>query len=207
MLTFSLLGRRPDINRHRAMPRLFVAVDLSDTVKRSLEPLARGLGDVRWMTEDQLHLTLRFVGEVDNGGVDEVADALSLVPGVPFELRLKGIGHFPPRGEPRVIWTGVERQPELTALKRRIDKALKQADIPKDAQKFKPHVTIARLRRPPTQAGLATYLMRHGLYRSPPFAVSGFTLYSSWLDAGGADYQMEARYDLVPGSEDEDWGC
>ena len=83
------------------MPRLFVAIDLSDAVKRSLEPLARGLGDVRWMTEDQLHLTLRFIGEVDNGGANEVADALSLVPGVPFELRLKGIGHFPPRGEPR----------------------------------------------------------------------------------------------------------
>lgn len=188
------------------MPRLFVAIDLPDAIKRTLDPLMRGLGDVRWMTDDQLHLTLRFIGELDNGRTNEVADALSLVPGLPFDLHLKGIGHFPPRGEPRVIWTGVERQPELTALKRRIDRALQQAGIERDRQKYAPHVTLARLRRPPTQAGLATYLMRHSLYRSPGFPVSGFRLYSSWLDGHGADYQIEASYDLVPGCEDEDRG-
>jgi 2'-5' RNA ligase len=118
---------------------------------------------------------------------------------------LKGIGHFPPRGEPRVIWAGVERQPELGALKRRIDRALLQAGVERDRQKYAPHVTLARLRRPPTQAGLATYLMRHALYQSPSFPVSGFKLFSSWLDSRGADYQVEASYDLVPGGEDEDW--
>jgi len=165
----------------------------------------RGLGDVRWMSDDQLHLTLRFIGEVDNGGAHEVADALSLVPGLSFDLRLKGIGHFPPRGEPRVIWTGIERQPELKALKRRIDRALQQADIERDPKKYAPHVTIGRLGRPPTQAGLATYLMRHSLFQSEPFPVSGFKLFSSWLDGHSAHYQVEASYDLVPGSEDEDW--
>ncbi|NJO38409.1 MAG: RNA 2',3'-cyclic phosphodiesterase [Rhizobiales bacterium] len=188
------------------MPRLFVALDLPDEIKDSLSPLMRGLGEVRWMSDDQLHLTLRFVGELDNGRAHEVADALALVPGVPFDLRLKGIGHFPPRGEPRVIWAGIERQLELNGLKRRIDRALQQAGVERDAQKYTPHVTLARLRRPPTQAGLATYLMRHSLFQSPSFPVSGFRLYSSWLDAHGADYQVEASYDLVPGCEDGDWG-
>ncbi|MEZ5932804.1 MAG: RNA 2',3'-cyclic phosphodiesterase [Alphaproteobacteria bacterium] len=187
------------------MPRLFVALDLPDEINESLAPLMRGLGDVRWMTDDQLHLTLRFIGELDNGRAHEVADALSLVPGMAFELRLKGIGHFPPRGEPRVIWAGVERQPELNGLKRRIDRALEQAGLERDPKKYTPHVTLARLRRPPTQAGLATYLMRHSLFQSPSFPVSGFKLYSSWLDGHGADYQVEASYDLVPGSEDEAW--
>lgn len=189
------------------MPRLFIAIDLPGAVKRSLEPLFQGLGDVRWLTEDQLHLTLRFVGELDNGRANDIVDALSQVPGVPFELRLKGMGHFPPRGEPRVIWIGIERQPALTALKRRIDRALQQAGVQKDKQRYKPHVTIARLRRLPSQAGLATYLMRHSLYQSSSFIVSGFALYSSWLDPEGADYQMEARYDLVPGNDNADWGC
>ncbi len=188
------------------MPRLFVALDLPDDIKETLGPLMDGLDDVSWMTDDQLHLTLRFIGELDNGQPNEVADALALVPGQPFDLRLKGIGHFPPRGEPRIIWTGVERQPELTALKRRIDRALQQAGIGRDPQKYAPHVTLARLRRPPTQSGLATYLMRHSLYRSPSFPVSGFKLFSSWLDGHGADYQIEASYDLTPGSMDEDWG-
>lgn len=167
--------------------------------------MMHGLGDVRWMNDDQLHLTLRFIGELDNGQANEVADALALVPGLPFDLRLKGIGHFPTRGEPRVIWTGTGRQPELTSLKRRIDRTLHQAGVDRDPQKFTPHVTLARLRRPPTQAGLATYLMRHSLFQSPAFPVSGFKLYSSWLDSGGADYQVEASYELVPGCDDDEW--
>jgi 2'-5' RNA ligase len=188
------------------MPRLFVALDLPDAIKDSLLPLMRGLGDVRWIDPDQLHLTLRFIGEVDNGEANDIADALSLVQGYPFDLRLKGLGHFPPRGEPKVIWVGIERQPELKALKRRIDQALKQVGIDRDPQKYTPHVTLARLRQPPRQAGLATYLMRHALYQSSSFPISGFKLYSSWLDSAGADYQVEASYDLVPGSDDAVWG-
>jgi 2'-5' RNA ligase len=188
------------------MPRLFVALDLPADIKKSLTPLARGLGDVRWTSPDQQHVTLRFIGEIDNGRANDVADALSLVPGRPFELQLKGIGHFPPRGEPKVIWTGVAGNPELKDLKRRIDKALKQAGLGSDQQKYTPHVTLARLRRPPAQAGLATYLMRHSLYQSRPFPNSGFHLYSSWLQPEGPDYQLEASYQLVPGVEDEDWG-
>ena len=179
------------------MPRLFVALDLPDTVKTSLASLMRGLGDVRWLSDDQLHLTLRFIGEIDNGQARDVADALSLVEGRPFDLSLKGIGHFPPKSEPRVIWAGIEPQPELQALKRRIDHALLEAGLDRDSKKYLPHVTLARLRRPPTKAGLATYLMRHSLFRSPSFPVSGFQLFSSWLDGQGADYQLEASFDLL----------
>lgn len=186
------------------MPRLFIALDLPDDIKHSLEPLAHGLGDVRWTSPEQQHVTLRFIGEVDNGRANDIADALSLVPGKPFELQLKGIGHFPPRGEPRIIWAGVEKSRELKDLKRRIDRALKQAGLAPDQQKYAPHVTLARLRRP--DAGLADYLMRHSLYRSEPFPINSFHLYSSWLQPEGPDYQLEASYDLVPGAEDEDWG-
>ncbi len=188
------------------MPRLFVAADLPADIKNALAPLARGLGDVRWTMPEQQHLTLRFIGEVDNGEANDIAEALSLVPGVPFELQLKGIGHFPPRGEPKTIWAGVVKSRELKDLKRRIDKALKQAGFGADQQKYTPHVTLARLRRPPTQAGLATYLMRHSLFQSASFPISSFQLYSSWLQPDGPDYQLEASYELVPGVDDEAWG-
>ena len=148
------------------MPRLFVALDLPEDIKRSLEPLGMGLGDVRWLDADQQHLTLRFLGQLDNGWVREVADALALVPGIPFELRLKGIGHFPLRGEPRVLWVGVEKSLELQRLKRRIDRVLDQAGLAPDGRKFAPHVTIARIRGPLSPTRLGTYLMRHSLYRS-----------------------------------------
>ena len=185
------------------MSRLFVALDLPYDIKESLEPLSRGLGDVRWLTPDQQHLTLRFIGELDNGRLNEVAEALALVAGVPFELRLKGLGHFPPRGEPRVLWVGVEKNGELTRLKRRIDRALAQAGLPPEGRKFAPHVTIARIRGSLSPVRLGTYLMRHSLYRSERFAVSGFQLYSSWLKSDGAEHHVEASYELVPGLDDE----
>lgn len=188
------------------MPRLFVALDLPPDIKESLEPLASGLGDVRWTLPEQQHITLRFIGEVDNGRANDVADALSLVPGTPFELELKGIGHFPPRGEPKVLWAGVAKSRELKDLKRRIDRVLKRVDIASDTQKYAPHVTLARLRQPPPDAGLADYLMRHALYTSDPFPIDSLHLYSSWLRPEGPMYQLEASYRLAPGAEDEEWG-
>lgn len=180
------------------MPRLFVALDLPEEVQLSLAPLARGLGDIRWLTSDQQHLTLRFIGEVDNGLMEDVVDALAMVPGAPFELRLKGIGHFPPRGELRVIWVGVEKSLELGRLKGRIDRALDHLGLARENRKFTPHVTLARLRRPPEPHRLASYLMAHSLYRSAPFAVGSFSLYSSWLQPDGPEYTLEASYELHP---------
>jgi 2'-5' RNA ligase len=194
---------RAIVNEVVAVPRLFVALDLPQSVKQSLEPLAKRLGDVRWLTPEQQHLTLRFIGDVDNGALHEIAEALATVPAQPFEVTLKGLGHFPPRGEPRVLWVGVEKNAELAGLKRRVDRALKVAGMPPDARKFAPHVTIARMREPLSPTRLGTYLMRHSLYRSAPFPVSSFHLYSSWLRSDGAEHQIEASYELVPGIDDD----
>jgi 2'-5' RNA ligase len=184
------------------MPRLFVALDLPDLVKLSLEPLTRGLGDVRWLDPEQQHLTLRFIGELDNGRTNDVVEALALVPGTPFELTLRGLGHFPLRGAPKVLWVGVARCPELGRLKHHIDRALAQAGIEREGRKFTPHVTIARIGAPLVPVRLGTYLMRHSLYRSEPFAISSFHLYCSVLKPGGAEHQLEASYELVPGLEE-----
>ena len=151
------------------------------TVQRSLEPFAKGLGDVRWSTPDQQHLTLRFIGEVDNGRSTTWSTRSPWSTAVPFELSLEGLGHFPPRGEPRVLWVGVDRSAELARLKRRIDRALAAVGMPPESRKFAPHVTIARIRGAAVADRLGTYLMRHSLYRSEAFPVSGFHLYSSWL--------------------------
>lgn len=188
------------------MLRLFVALDLPDAIKDDLEGLALNLPDARWMAREQMHLTLRFIGEVDGGTFRDIEEALAAVPGHPFELRLQGLGHFPPRGEPRVLWVGVEKSAELKGFKRRIDATLREVGLPPDPRKFSPHVTLARFRQPPPRNRLASYLMRHSLYRSEPFAVSGFRLYSSWLRPEGALHRVEAGYDLVPGiHDDEAW--
>lgn len=181
------------------MPRLFVALDLPEDIKLSLAPLTRGLGDVRWLLPEEQHLTLRFIGEVDNGRMEEVIEALTLVDGAPFELRLGGIGHFPPRGEPRIIWAGVEKSEPLKRLKRAVDRALDEIGLPAEGRKFTPHITLARIRRPPPPQRLASWLAAHSLYRSAPFMVRGFHLYSSWLRSDGAEHTLEAGYELHPG--------
>lgn len=182
------------------MPRLFVALELPEDVKLSLAPLTRGLGDIRWLLPEQQHLTLRFIGEVDNGLMEDVVEALATVAGTPFELALSGIGHFPPRGEPRVIWVGVEKSETLKRLKRSVDRALASVGLEPEGRKFVPHVTLARLRRPLSPHRLASWLAAHSLYRSARFRVPGFQLYSSWLGPDGPDYTLEAAYELLPSS-------
>ena len=183
------------------MPRLFVALDLPASVKKSLEPLAKGLGDVRWLSPEQQHLTLRFIGDVANGALHDVAEALATVPAQPFQLTLKGLGHFPPRGEPRVLWVGLEKNAELASLKRRVDRALREAEVPPETRKFAPHVTIARIRAPLSPTRLGTYLMRHSLYRSESCAVPSGHLYWCGVGADGAEHHHPARDELVPGIE------
>jgi 2'-5' RNA ligase len=180
------------------MPRLFVALELPEDIKLSLAPLARGLGDIRWLLPEQQHLTLRFIGELDHGRMEDVVEALATVAGTPFELELSGIGHFPPRGEPRVIWVGVEKSEALKRLKRSVDRALDEVGLEPEGRKFVPHVTLARLRRPLSPHRLASWLAAHSLYRSARFQVRGFQLYSSWLGPDGADYTLEAAYELSP---------
>ena len=149
------------------MPRLFVALRLPDPVKRSLEPLARGLGDVRWLAPEQQHLTLRFIGERRQRPRWTRSPRRwrwSRAP--PFELGLEGLGHFPPRGEPQVLWVGVAKNPELAGLKRRIDRALAAVGTAARGAQVRAARHLARMRGAALAERLATYLMRHSLYRS-----------------------------------------
>lgn len=189
----------PNRNGPPVMLRLFVALDLPDFVRADLGQLIGNLPDTRWLEPDQLHLTLRFIGEVDGGTARDIEEALAVVPSVPFELRLKGLGVFPPRGEPRVLWVGIEDAGEVKALKRRIDAALADVGLPRDTRKFHPHVTLARFRQPPPHGRFASYLARHSLYRGEAFWVGGFSLYSSFLRPEGALHRIEASYQLLPG--------
>lgn len=181
------------------MPRLFVAIDIPDEVAESLERLCVGLPDVRWTEPEDFHLTVRFIGEVDTPTFLEIGSALAQVSSPPFDVRLHGIGHFPPRGEPTTLWIGADGGEPLLALRRRIDRALAAVGVGPEPRKFHPHVTLARFRRPPPENRLGAFLRNTGLYRSPSFAVSGFSLWSSVLRPEGALHALEASYDFVSG--------
>lgn len=185
------------------MPRLFVALSPPEEVGAALDRLCEGLPGIRWTDSEQFHLTLRFIGEVDQGTFYEVGEALAGVTHPPFELALKGIGQFPPRGAPHTLWVGVEDPAgALAALRRRVERAVAEAGVPAERRKFAPHVTLGRFRAPPPEERLGSYLFRRNLFRTEPFPVSSFGLYASRLRPEGSLYTLEAEYDFVAGVVD-----
>lgn len=182
------------------MPRLFVALPMPDEISEEIDSLCTGLPGVRWTEMEQFHLTLRFIGEVDHNTFYDIGEALMSVSLPPFEMRLRGIGQFPPRGEPHTLWVGVEDAEPLLRLRRRIERALAEAGIEPERRKFVPHVTVGRVKEPLPHDRFGSFLRRTSLFRSSAFPVSSFGLYSSLLRPSGAVHTLEAEYDFVAGT-------
>ena len=176
------------------MQRLFVAIALPDDVARSLAPLQTGVPGARWQSREQLHLTLRFVGEVDGRDANAVHDALSRIEAPTLTLALHGVGEFGGK-RPGALWAGVRPNEALMHLQRKIETALQRVGQPAERQRYTPHITLARLRG--AQPGhLVDYLTDHALFSSGPFTVQAFILYSSLLTSDGSIYRAEHAYRL-----------
>ena len=178
------------------MPRLFIAVDLPETIKENLESMSFGIPGAKWVSPDQLHLTLRFVGEVDGALFRDIKNILDEVNLARFSLQLKGVGYFPPRKAPRVLWVGLEKSEPLQLLRKKIDSALLRVRVEPEGRKFSPHITLARLKNTPIQK-IANFLAGNGLFSQEPFLVEDFKLYSSVLSPKGAYHKVERIYSLT----------
>jgi 2'-5' RNA ligase len=176
------------------MMRLFAALALPDFVAEQLKLMQSGVPGARWMDREQLHLTLRFIGEVDGRDAAAIDDVLSQIHSSRFTLELKGVGQFGGK-TPRALWAGVRNQDELVLLQRRIESALQRVGLTPEERKFSPHVTLARLRATPP-GRVMDYLTDHALFTSGPFDVNAFILYSSKPTAGGSLYRAERAYAL-----------
>ncbi len=177
------------------MYRLFVAVDLPEVIRMSVAEIGNHLGAARRVPADQLHLTLRFIGEVDEKLYVAIKAALARIRVSSFPLALSGVGHFPLGRHPRVLWVGMVETEPLLKLQREVELALIEADIPPDERRFSPHITIARLKDTPPATVFALE-ERHRSFASPPFQVTEFYLYSSILTRDGAIHKREAAYPL-----------
>jgi 2'-5' RNA ligase len=180
--------------------RLFVALSIPRTVAQSLMLLQGGVPGARWQTPEQLHLTLRFIGEVENRDIDLIDDMLAGIMAPDFTLQLHGVGQF---GNKQVhsLWAGVRPSPALEHLARKVDSAIRRVGQPQDAHPFKPHVTLARMRHPDNDK-VMEWLAYHALYTSAEFPVEAFQLYSSRLTSDGSIYTAEEDYPL--GGHDDD---
>ncbi len=179
------------------MIRLFVAVPLPEDARARLAGLCAGVRGAKWVAPENLHLTLRFIGEVDEETAADIDAALSKVRAPAFEVTLEGVGHFGSRKRARALWAGVADNSRLGHLHDKVEAALVRARLEPEGRKFSPHVTLARFKN--TSARRVTaFVAQHGLFRAGPFPVGAFTLYSSFLSKGGAIYAPEAAYPLEP---------
>lgn len=176
--------------------RLFIALSLPDEVRERLSQLGNGLPGARWVAPESLHLTLRFVGELEGPQAHDLDDMLSTIDLPEFELALRGLGTFDEGRRLRSLWVGVEPNEALQRLQSKVENAVQRAGLPAERRKFKPHVTLARFKETPPGQKLQHYLAAHGLFRCGPFPVEEFVLYSSFLAHTGALYQAEAVYPL-----------
>ncbi len=174
--------------------RLFVALPVPDAVVEGLLLIQSGVPGARWQTREQLHLTLRFIGDVDGREANAIHDTLSGVSAPGFTLTLKGVGEFGGKN-PRALWAGIESNDALLHLQRKIETALQRIGIEAEPRKFTPHVSLARLKATPS-GRVMDYIVDHALYASAPFAVNAFLLYSSHLSPNGSLYRAEHSYRL-----------
>lgn len=176
------------------MHRLFVAIRPPEQVRDLLTDAMDEGPDFRWQNDDQLHLTLRFVGEVDRPLAEDLAAALGRIHASCFSIQIKGVGHFEQRNS-GALWAGIEPKDALTVLAAKIERVCQEVGLEPERRVFHPHVTIARWKGRRTRE-VAEFLERHQGLFSQPFAVDAFTLFESHLSKHGAHYEEAARYPL-----------
>nr|WP_277754198.1 RNA 2',3'-cyclic phosphodiesterase [Porphyrobacter sp. GA68] len=173
---------------------MFVALRPPAPVRAELMNLMGGVENARWQDETQLHLTLRFIGEVPPLQAQEIAAELGRVAMQPFSLGLRGVGHFERKGAAHTLWAGVADSPALGVLHGRVERACRRTGHPVETRRFAPHVTLARLNR--SAGSIAGWLAAHGDFASIPWPVDHMILYESQLTASGACYDPVVRYPL-----------
>jgi len=177
--------------------RLFVALALPESVRATLAGLAQPLPGVTWTRPEQLHVTLRFLGDVPAEQFAPILQRLSSVRVAPFVLPVEGVGAFPLNRPPRVLWIGTgSGHPRLFQLRQRLDDALLASGLQLDVRTFHPHVTLARVTEDAAAAAQHWQHM-HRAFAAPPFLVEAFDLCASTLQASGAVHTLKQRFPLA----------
>jgi 2'-5' RNA ligase len=177
------------------MIRLFAAIAVPQDIAEGLARRQHGIPGARWRSLDNLHITMRFAGDISEALADDLDAALSVVSGDAFQVTLAGAGSFGDGMDIHAVWAGVEESTPLRRLAARCETAARRARLKPETRAWKPHVTLAYLNRP-EPARVAAWLQSHNLMKSPPFRVSSFGLYSSWKTDRGSVYRLERSYAL-----------
>lgn len=174
--------------------RLFVALRPPAQIRTQLQGLMGGVLGARWQDDAQLHLTLRYVGEVTRPIAEEVALALTSLRSDPVTLSLSGVGQFDRKGRCESLWAGVTPKDDVTRLHKKLDRMIAALGLPPERRAFVPHITLARMNR--EQAGAEDWLAAHSALTSVSFTMDAVFLYESHLGGEAAVYEPVARFAL-----------
>ena len=183
-------ARGVDQNMHR----LFVALRPPPHVRSALIDAMGGVPGARWQDDDQLHITLRFIGEVDRHQAEDIATALGSVTTLPFELVLDGVGQFDRRGIIDTLWVGVRPHDQIAALHRKVDQAVQRVGLQPEGRAYIPHITVARFGR--SSGAIDGFVANAATVMGLRFTVAHFMLFESSIGSDGARYEAIARYAL-----------
>lgn len=176
------------------MPRLFTGLEVPSEIVRELSALRGGLPGARWVEPENYHVTLRFIGDVDDAVAREVGSVLAQVRRSPFEICLDGLHSFGGR-KARAVVALVPTVRPLMELQAEHERMMQRIGLEPEGRKYIPHVTLARL-RDSSNRQVAEYLATRSPFRTVPFAVPRFVLYSARASVGGGPYVVEAAYPL-----------
>jgi RNA 2',3'-cyclic 3'-phosphodiesterase len=176
------------------MHRMFVAIRPPEDVRDLLLDAMEDSANFRWQDEEQLHLTLRFVGEVERPVADDLAAELARIRAPQFELRVAGTGRFEQRSS-GALWAGVEPRALVAALAAKVERACLAVGLDPERRAFHPHITLARWKGRRGHE-VARFLERTRGLSSDPFDVGDFILFESRLSRHGAHYHEAARFEL-----------
>ena len=174
------------------MMRLFTGLELPPDIALDFNFMQGGIMGARWIDRENFHITLRFIGDIDDAAGRDVADALNEADLRPFTISIKGIDVFG-GNKPHAIIARIEENPELIRLQAAQERICQSLGLESEGRKFIPHVTLARLRDPDPQ-GLRSFIESHALYRCRPFIVDHFVLFSAKPLRGGGPYAVEGAY-------------
>ena len=178
------------------MPRLFIAIDIPSRQRKVLASMKDDAIHARWTPAEQYHITLRFLGKVDDEKTARLAEALSTIESGCPEVHSAGLDAFPNLRRPRVLIVKVEPDPVLMSLQKDVDRIATELEIEQDRKSFNPHVTLARLKEGARPAQVREYVPARSEFRIDPFTATEFHLYESKVSSKGAVHTVLRTYAL-----------